>query len=114
MVNTNRVQHGRADGADQILEDYWGTVRTLRPFASYFMLNLSCPNTADGREFFGEATLLRELLHGVEELVDETPVLLKISPDIDEASIDRLLHSVGPFSMVRGFMFNLSPADERD
>ena len=37
---------------DAIIEEYVAAARMLAPHADYLMLNMSCPNTEDGRDFF--------------------------------------------------------------
>lgn len=108
LVNTNQGPSAEPQGVQAVLDDYLFSARTLAPFASYLMLNLSCPNTADGRDFYDQPRHLELLLEGLESLAIDVPVLLKISPDGDQAKIDRMLGAVDPFSRVKGFMFNLS------
>src|SRR3954469_17003267 len=62
VVNTNRGPDAPPDADDDIINDYVRTVRRLRDHADYFALNLSCPNTKDGRGFFTETPRLRRLL----------------------------------------------------
>nr|WP_182867300.1 quinone-dependent dihydroorotate dehydrogenase [Rhodopirellula sp. JC639] len=110
LVNTNHGVGAPAASADEILEDYVTSARTLKGHASYFMLNLSCPNTQDGRAFFDQPGHLRELLDRLASIPIDVPCFLKLSPDWDDAAIDRMLETVDPFESVRGFMFNLSPS----
>lgn len=109
LVNTNRGHCGQTPSAEEILNDYRVSAMTLARFASYLMLNLSCPNTADGRAFFDQPGHLDELLRRIQSVSEDVPLFLKISPDGDAASLDRLLETVDPFAAVKGFMFNLSP-----
>ncbi|QDV86633.1 quinone-dependent dihydroorotate dehydrogenase [Planctomycetes bacterium TBK1r] len=108
LVNTN---HGECLGAlsnDEIIQDYVTAAETLQACASYFMLNLSCPNTSDGRAFFDTPGRLRELLDRLASISIDVPLFLKLSPDWDDAAIDRILQTVDGFDSVAGFMFNLS------
>jgi dihydroorotate dehydrogenase (fumarate)/dihydroorotate dehydrogenase len=109
LVNTNRGAGTQDAGPDEILSDYVQSAKTLQSFASYLMLNLSCPNTADGRGFFDHGDHLRRLLERITTNGIDVPVLLKLSPDGGEQSLDRLLETVDGFQCVQGFMFNLSP-----
>ena len=108
LVNTNFGYGATPTPADDILDDYAQSAATLKDFASYMMLNLSCPNTADGRNLFDHSDHLARLLEKFQTISINAPVFLKISPDVDDAAIDRLLTSVERFKFVRGFMFNLS------
>jgi len=58
LVNTNHALCVPMSSADAILDDYQTSANTLKEHASYFMLNLSCPNTADGRGFFDQTGVL--------------------------------------------------------
>ncbi|QEF97245.1 Dihydroorotate dehydrogenase (quinone) [Stieleria maiorica] len=110
LVNTNHGIGAEADSADEVLDDYVTSARTLQRHASYFMLNLSCPNTQDGRAFFDQPGHLRELLDRLASIPIDVPCFLKLSPDWNDAAIDRMLQTVDPFESVQGFMFNLSPS----
>lgn len=76
---------------DAAVEDFRRAVRELGPHADYVTLNLSCPNTPDGRTFevpehfrpLGEA-VLRER----EQWDRPVPVLAKLGPPPAEAPID--------------------------
>lgn len=80
---------------EQAVDDYLRTVDVLHPFADYFVINVSSPNTA-GLRALQEAETLRPL---VEQVVDRVrrsvthpiPVLVKVSPDMSD---DQLLASV--------------------
>ena len=49
---TNRGRNAPPLDTDRIIGEYANAARLLAPHASYLMLNLSCPNTLDGRDFF--------------------------------------------------------------
>ena len=80
---------------EQAVDDYLRTVDVLHPFADYFVINVSSPNTV-GLRALQDAESLRPL---VEQVVDrvrrsaarEIPVLVKVSPDMHD---DQLLASV--------------------
>ncbi len=46
-------------------------------------LNVSCPNTADGRQFGSDATLLESLVREVREAVRTSTLVVKLPPDGD-------------------------------
>jgi dihydroorotate dehydrogenase (NAD+) catalytic subunit len=46
-------------------------------------LNVSCPNTADGRHYGSDASLLGELVRAVRAAVTVKPLLVKLPPDGD-------------------------------
>jgi dihydroorotate dehydrogenase len=73
------------------LDDYVASVRALANVADYLVVNVSSPNTPGLRDLQSEEAL-RPLLEGVRKAVDEAapkkPLLLKIAPDLADASID--------------------------
>jgi dihydroorotate dehydrogenase len=74
--------------------DYVKLIETFAPVASYFTVNVSSPNTP-GLRNLQDAALLDDLLarvtgarERVREKAGDTPVLLKIAPDLGLAQLD--------------------------
>ncbi|WJR80556.1 quinone-dependent dihydroorotate dehydrogenase [Bradyrhizobium sp. NP1] len=109
LVVTNRGPGAPPLAADQIIGEYVAATKVLAPRADYLMLNLSCPNTADGRDFFADAAHLDACLAALSELQLSLPVFLKVSPLGGIAAIERVLAAADIRSFVSGFMFNLPP-----
>lgn len=101
VVNTNR---GTEEPEDAIIADYVRSVRRLQEHADYLCLNLSCPNTSDGRGFFHEPRRLKLLLS---ELTITRPLFLKIAPFADDRALEVFLETVGQSNEVDGFAINL-------
>jgi dihydroorotate dehydrogenase len=85
------------DSADRVA-DYVRLIDTFAPVASYFTVNISSPNTP-GLRHLQQASQLDELLAKVIEARDsvreksgDTPVLLKIAPDLSLAELDDVVH----------------------
>ena len=85
------------DSADRV-GDYVRLIETLAPVASYFTINVSSPNTP-GLRNLQQAAALDDLLARVIETRErvrrnagETPVLLKIAPDLSLAELDDVVH----------------------
>jgi dihydroorotate dehydrogenase len=81
------------DSPDRVA-DYVKLIETCAPVASYFTVNVSSPNTP-GLRNLQEGALLDDLLaHVIEarervrEKAGDTPVLLKIAPDLSLAQLD--------------------------
>lgn len=72
---------------DAALRDYATSVRLLAPHAAYIALNVSCPNTEEGKTF-EEPQALRDLLDAVDT---QAPILVKFSSDIQERELIPLL-----------------------
>lgn len=109
IVKTNRGQCANPETKDQIIREYVEAARLLAPHADYLMLNLSCPNTQDGRDFFADRGNLDACLAALGDVEFTVPVFLKVSPLGGIAAIERVLAAADPHSFVRGFMFNLPP-----
>jgi len=109
LVKTNRGLGAPPESGDQIINEYVEAARVLSPVADYLMLNLSCPNTEDGRDFFADAGHLRAFLTALGELQLSVPVFLKVSPLGGIATIGRVLGAVEDHAYISGFMFNLPP-----
>jgi len=69
------------------IADFTTSFRLLAPFAGYIALNISCPNTAEGKTF-EEPDALNQLLSAIfserSTLGLEVPVLVKLSPPPSE------------------------------
>lgn len=109
LVKTNRGAGTAAETADQIIAEYVEAGRRFCGIASYLMFNLSCPNTADGRDFFADRGHLQACLEAFAEADFGLPMFLKISPLGGIATIERLLELSEPHRFISGFMYNLPP-----
>src|SRR5207245_827186 len=85
------------DSADRVA-DYVRLIETFAPIASYFTVNVSSPNTP-GLRNLQQASQLDDLLakvidarERVREKAGDTPVLLKIAPDLGLAELDDVVH----------------------
>lgn len=109
LVKTNHGPGAAVESVDRIIADYLYSVRRLMPLADYLTLNLSCPNTETGRDFFADREHLLLLLQALSELDVTCPVVLKLSPLHGLPAIEMVLDAVQGFDFVSGFMFNLPP-----
>jgi dihydroorotate dehydrogenase len=78
-----------------IIQDYLSSFRRLYPYADYFAINLSCPNLPEAEFDPTDPEDLEALLHGLAEergkLGVPKPLLVKLSPDLEETELDRVL-----------------------
>ena len=72
------------------VEDYLFSFRKLRAHADYIALNVSSPNTPGLRELQGSQRL-DELLRAINAERAETPLVVKIAPDLEPTKLDELL-----------------------
>ncbi|MFN3595934.1 MAG: quinone-dependent dihydroorotate dehydrogenase [Rubricoccaceae bacterium] len=91
--------HDPALVGEAALEDFRASVRLVLPHADYLALNVSCPNTAEGKTF-EEPAALEALLAATLPLRDahaarRVPVLVKLSPPgpsgLDAPLVDELV-----------------------
>ncbi len=75
------------------LEDYLHCFKTFQDVADYITINISSPNTEDLRSFHDQKKL-NELLESINKekknLVSKIPIVVKISPDIDDQEIKKI------------------------
>jgi dihydroorotate dehydrogenase (fumarate)/dihydroorotate dehydrogenase len=105
IVSTNRRLVNAELPDHMIIGDYVQSVRWLQDRAEYLCLNLSCPNTREGRDFFRDPARLRRLLEALEFV--EKPLFLKVAPFATVEEIDAFLAAVEPATSVIGFSVNL-------
>lgn len=88
-VNIAKTHDPQSIG-DKAIDDVVGTLRLVHDLGIYVVLNVSCPNTREGKTF-EEPTALAELLSAANAVRDETsrPLCVKLSPQLvdDEAKL---------------------------
>lgn len=109
LVNTNDGLNAPPASDDAIIEDYATSARLLLPHAGYLVLNLSCPNTADGRGFLSDSCRLSVLLARIAALAPACPVFLKVAPFPGIGQLEAFLRAVDGAAFVSGFSTNLPP-----
>ncbi len=110
--------HDTAIVGEAAVEDYVESFRLLAPAANYVALNISCPNTTEGKTF-EEPGPLDELLTRILELRKEVnprvPILVKLSPPLsDRVVFDSLLDEIMSVCLthgVQGFIAANTAAD---
>ena len=89
------------DSASRI-DDYVECFKNFHNLCSYICINISSPNTENLRNFHEQDNLrklLTEILNIKKNLSSRTPVVLKISPDINDADIDMICKNVLEFNL---------------
>jgi dihydroorotate dehydrogenase len=92
------VNVGANKDSDDRVADYVRLIETFAPVASYFTVNVSSPNTP-GLRNLQQAAALDDLLakvidarERVRERAGDSPVLLKIAPDLSLTELDDVVH----------------------
>ena len=114
VVSTNRGEASAAEPDDAVIGDYVTTVAQLQDRGDYVCVNLSCPNTRDGRGFFADRARLRALLDRLADAGMRRPLFIKVAPFADAREIDSLLEAVDGAPFVAGFSVNLPPGTRPD
>lgn len=87
---------------ENAVEDYEVGFEKLFPYVDYFVINVSCPNITNMSELQDKDSL-RHIVRKVMELnrskVKSKPVLLKISPDLNNSQIDDSLEIVEEYGI---------------
>ena len=85
------VNVGPNKDSDNRLNDYLIGLRTFHEVADYITINISSPNTENLRSFHEESKLqelLASILKEKNDLKSNVPIVVKISPDVDENQIN--------------------------
>lgn len=82
---------------EKAADDYEICFEKLYPYVDYFVVNVSCPNISDLRQLQDKEALL-DILNRITALRQKKktkkPVLLKISPDLNNAQIDDVIEII--------------------
>jgi dihydroorotate dehydrogenase len=102
--------HDPSIAGEAAVADYCHSFRLLAPWADYIALNISCPNTTEGKTFEDPNSLddlLRAVMSIRSEMPRKVPVLVKVSPPTaskfvldsfyDELLLVSLAHGVDGF-----------------
>jgi dihydroorotate dehydrogenase len=87
VLGVNIGKSKAATGPDETLADYRYSARRLGPHADYVVVNVSSPNTPGLRDLQG-VDALDPLLAAVRDEVGPTPLLVKITADLDDDGVD--------------------------
>lgn len=80
------IGKSRVVAVEDATTDYVRSARLLAPLADYLVVNVSSPNTPGLRGLQAVETL-RPLLTEVRDAAGDTPLLVKIAPDLDDAEV---------------------------
>lgn len=100
-VNIAKTNDSRIYG-DAALQDYLYSYEKACSAADYVTVNISCPNTGEGKTFEDPAAL-RELLETLKPAVQNVPTLVKLTVDLDKPLLEKLLKVSLDFG-IKGFV----------
>lgn len=78
------IGKNKTTSPENALKDYTTLIKALHEYADYMVINISSPNTPGLRDLQNEEFISE--LFSVAKTLTSKPILLKISPDMDEAS----------------------------
>ncbi len=78
---------------ENALDDYVACTTALAQYADYLVVNVSSPNTP-GLRGLQERSLLEPILRAVRDHAEDTPVLVKIAPDLSDDAIAEVVDVV--------------------
>ena len=76
---------------DAALQDYLYSFQKAEEVADYITINISCPNTGEGKTF-EDPKALEDLLATLKPNESDIPSLVKITVDIDRKAVEELVH----------------------
>ncbi|WP_322409296.1 quinone-dependent dihydroorotate dehydrogenase [Microbacterium invictum] len=85
LIGVN-IGKSRVVEVDEATDDYVRSTRLLAPLADYLVVNVSSPNTPGLRDLQAVASL-GPLLTAVKDAAGDTPLLVKIAPDLADDDI---------------------------
>lgn len=92
-VSIGKSRAVAADDLDAVVADYLAALAAVRDVADFVVVNVSSPNTP-GLRALQSREYAPALLGAVTRAAGALPVLLKVSPDLDDAQIEDLLSVV--------------------
>lgn len=87
---------------EKAIDDFCTSYKKLHDIADYMVLNISCPNTHEGKTFEEEESL-EHLLYEMTRLRRGKPLFLKLSPDLSYDKIDIILE-IGIHYFIDGYV----------
>lgn len=81
--------HSETIFGEEAIKDFLSTYKKIGHFGAYVTLNISCPNTKEGKTFEDKG-VLNELLTEIKKIKTK-PTLIKFSPDLSEENFSELL-----------------------
>jgi dihydroorotate dehydrogenase (fumarate)/dihydroorotate dehydrogenase len=102
LVETNT---GTPAPVDEVIAELVEAARPFAGIATYFALNLNCPNSVGGFSHFDDPAHLRALLAALGEVAGLPPVFARVTPPHEPRGIDAVLEAIDPFPFVKGLSF---------
>jgi len=82
---------------DRAINDIVDSYTLLKSFGIYTAINISCPNTRDGKTF-EDPSSLKDLIAGLESVGKVRPVVFKFSPGLERRRLEELVEVSSDFA----------------
>ncbi len=96
------IGKNRETPLEKAFEDYGLLAKEFKDLADVFVINVSSPNTQGLRQL-QQSEYLRDIIKAVRSNADKTPCLLKLSPDLEQGDLERVL-TAAKDSKIDGFI----------
>ena len=97
-------------------DDYYICLSRLATYAGYITINISSPNTEGLRDFHDQEEM-KKLLSGINKIIKEKkincPIAIKISPDINDNEIGKIVELVSDYK-IQGIIVSNTTDRNRD
>jgi len=90
-INIAKTNSPKTSDVNKGIEDYFFTYKTFQDIGNYFTINISCPNTCEEHPIFAEPQNLDLLLNKIFSIPKIKPVFIKLSPDLPETQLNKIL-----------------------
>ena len=98
-------------------DDYYFCLSKLSTNAGYLTINISSPNTEGLRDFHDEKELIK-LLTGINKIKKDKniskPIVLKLSPDIDDKAISKTIELIMKFKINGIILSNTTDSNRKE
>ena len=99
IAKTNSKDTVKVDAG---IRDYAKAFKKFISIGAYFTINISCPNAYGGQPFT-DSVKLEKLLTRIDKIYTNKPIFLKLSPDLTNNDVDKILE-VSEKHRVNGFI----------
>ncbi len=82
--------HDPSITGDRAIEDIADSYRFLGGFGIYVAINISCPNTKEGKTF-EEPDSFKDLVNALKEIGKRRPIVFKFSPGLETRKLEKLV-----------------------
>ena len=105
IVNIAKTNDPNIKGEASV-EDYYKTFSKIESLADVVNINISCPNSGDGQMFCESPKLLNSLLKKIARHKITKPVILKLKPDLDDLTLNKVLETTFKYQFIKGFVIS--------